>query len=83
MLYKKLVYDSGENMRTKEFPSKPLERIAKKSSKKRLSKQAAKALRTLILEKSEDKARETVEISRHVDRRTLLRRDIEFTAGKS
>jgi histone H3/H4 len=49
-------------MRTKEFPSKPLERIAKKASKKRLSKQAAKALRT--------------------ERRTLLRRDVEFITNK-
>ena len=70
-------------MRTKEFPSKPLERIAKKSSKKRLSKQAAKALRVLVLEKSEEKAREIVDLSRHADRRTLLKRDVEFVAGKA
>ena len=69
-------------MRTKEFPSKPLERIAKKASRKRLSRQAAKALRILVLEKSEDRAREIVELSRHADRRTLLRRDVEFITKK-
>ena len=69
-------------MRTKEFPSKPLERIARKASGKRLSRHAARALRTLVLERSEEKAREIVELSRHAGRKTLLRRDVEFVSKR-
>ncbi len=70
-------------MKTKEFPSKPIERIAREASGMRISKPASKALRMLVLESAREKAREAVELSRHAGRRTVMVRDIEFVTKKT
>ena len=64
-------------MRTKsEFPSQPLERIAKKAGVRRISKTAVKALRNETLDYAEDMAREIVAVSKHAERNTVLRKDV-------
>ncbi len=69
-------------MRSKEFPAKPLVRIAREASGKRISKLAARALRRIVLEEAEKKAREAVEICRHTGRKTVLEGDVRFVLGK-
>lgn len=64
-------------MRTKsEFPVQPIERVAKKSGVKRISKTAAKALRNVTLDYAEDLAKDIVAVSKHADRNTVLRKDV-------
>ena len=65
-------------MRKKEFPYTPLGRIAKKSGVKRVSDSALKAVRNMLLEEAEEKAREIVTVAEHSGRRTVLRRDVQF-----
>ncbi|MEM5812151.1 MAG: NFYB/HAP3 family transcription factor subunit [Candidatus Aenigmatarchaeota archaeon] len=69
-------------MKTKEFPYTPIGRIAKKSGVKRISDSALKAIREIILEEAEEKAREIVKIAEHSGRKTVLRRDVQFVIGK-
>ena len=65
-------------MRKKEFPYTPLGRIAKKSGAKRISDSALKAMRSMLLEEAEEKARDIVTVAEHSGRRTVLRRDVQF-----
>ena len=69
-------------MRSKEFPAKPLVRIAKEATGKRISRLAARALKRIVLEKAEEKAREAVEICRHTGRKTVLESDVKFVLGE-
>jgi len=69
-------------MRSKEFPHAPLERIAKKTSKKRISKPAVKALRNYVLENAEEKAKEIMELARHAGRKTIMKNDVVFVTKK-
>ncbi|RLJ09416.1 MAG: histone [Candidatus Aenigmatarchaeota archaeon] len=69
-------------MRTKEFPLKPLMRIAKKAGVKRISTDALKTLRNLTLEEAEECAREIVSLARHAGRKTILKRDVEFVVKR-
>lgn len=68
-------------MRSKEFPSAPLVRVAREASGSRISQGATKALRQLVLDRAEIKAREIVDITKHSGRKTVMREDVEF-AGK-
>jgi histone H3/H4 len=65
-------------MRSLEFPHAPLERIAKKASGKRVSKPAIKALRNLVLENAEDKAKEIADLAKHAGRKTVMKNDVAF-----
>jgi len=65
-------------MRKKEFPYTPLGRIAKKSGAKRVSDPALKAMKAMLLEEAEEKAREIVTVAEHSGRKTVLRRDVQF-----
>lgn len=65
-------------MRKKEFPYTPLGRIAKKAGAKRISDSALIAIRNMLLEEAEDKAREIVTVAEHSGRKTVLRRDVTF-----
>jgi histone H3/H4 len=69
-------------MRKKEFPYTPLGRIAKKSGAKRVSDSALKAMRSMLLEEAEDKARDVVTVAEHSGRKTVLRRDVQFVLKK-
>jgi len=70
-------------MRSKEFPSAPLERIAREASGKRISKGATKTLRQLVLDKAEVHAREVVDITRHAGRKTVMRDDVKFASRRN
>ncbi len=63
-------------MRSKEFPHAPLERIAKKATRMRMSKPAVKALRNLVLENAEDKGMEIATLAKHAGRRTVMKDDV-------
>ena len=65
-------------MRKKEFPYTPLGRIAKRSGTKRISDSALKAMRAMLLEEAEEKARDIVTVAEHSGRKTVLRRDVQF-----
>ncbi|MCJ7816898.1 MAG: NFYB/HAP3 family transcription factor subunit [Candidatus Aenigmarchaeota archaeon] len=69
-------------MRKKEFPYTPLGRIAKKSGAKRISDSALKAMRNMVLEEAEEKARDIVTVAEHSGRKTVLRRDVTFVLKK-
>jgi histone H3/H4 len=64
-------------MKTKEdFPTGPVERVAKKAGAGRMSKSAAKALRNVAKDYAEDLARDIVAVSHHAERNTVLRKDV-------
>ncbi len=65
-------------MRSKEFPAAPLERIAKEASRKRISREAMKIIRSYILNDAQERAGEIAELARHAGRKTVLREDVEF-----
>lgn len=69
-------------MRKKEFPYTPLGKIAKKSGAKRISDLALKAMRNMLLEEAEEKARDIVTVAEHSGRKTVLRRDVRFVLRK-
>jgi histone H3/H4 len=69
-------------MRKKEFPHTPLGRIAKRSGARRISDSALKAMRAMLLEEAEEKARDIVTVSEHSGRKTILRRDVQFVIKK-
>ena len=71
-----------DTMRSKEFPSAPLERIAREASGKRISEGATKSLRQLVLDRSETKAKEIVDVTKHAGRKTVLREDVAFSARR-
>jgi histone H3/H4 len=65
-------------MRSKEFPAAPLERIAREASRKRISREAMKIIRSYILNDAQERAGEIAELARHAGRKTILREDVEF-----
>ena len=69
-------------MRSKEFPHAPIERIARKSSGKRVSKPAVKALRNFILETAEDRGKEIATLAKHAGRRTVMKKDVILAIKK-
>ena len=65
-------------MRSSDFPTAPLERIAKQASKKRIARGAVRIIRNYILDDAHDRAREIAELCRHAGRKTILKEDVEF-----
>jgi len=65
-------------MRKKEFPYTPLGRIAKKYGARRISDSALRAMRSMLLEEAEEKARDIATVAEHSGRKTVLRRDVQF-----
>ncbi len=66
-------------MRTKtEFPLKPIQRIVKKAGVERISSPAMKTMRNAMLDYAEDLAKDITAVSRHADRNTVLKRDVEL-----
>ncbi len=65
-------------MRSKEFPTAPIERIAKKASEKRISKGAVKIIKDYILDDAQERAKEVAQLCRHAGRKTVLKEDVEF-----
>ena len=70
-------------MRSKEFPSAPLERVAKHACKKRISRQAMRLMRDYVLDDAQDRAREIAELTKHSGRKTVLRSDVEFITKRN
>lgn len=60
----------------KDFPLLPLEKIAREAGAERVSHSALIALKELLLEMSEELAREAVKLSEHAKRVTVKREDI-------
>jgi DNA-binding protein len=60
----------------KDFPLLPLEKIAREAGAERVSHSALVILREILLEMSEDLAREAVKLSEHAKRVTIKREDI-------
>jgi histone H3/H4 len=69
-------------MRKKEFPYTPLGKIAKKSGAKRISDSALKAMRAMLLEEAEEKAKDIATVAEHSGRKTILRRDVLFVTKR-
>ncbi len=65
----------------KDFPLLPLEKIAREAGAERVSHSALVAMREVLLEISEQIAREAVKLSDHAKRVTIKREDIVL-AGK-
>lgn len=60
----------------KDFPLLPLEKIAREAGAERVSHSALIALKEVLLETSEELAREAVKLSEHAKRVTVKREDI-------
>lgn len=60
----------------KDFPLLPLEKIARQAGAERISHSALIALKEVLLEMSEELAREAVKLSEHARRVTVKREDI-------
>ncbi|MBI2172943.1 MAG: NFYB/HAP3 family transcription factor subunit [Candidatus Aenigmarchaeota archaeon] len=59
-----------------------LERVAKKTGIRRISKEALEELREIISEEGMRIAEKSVRLSTHANRRTVMRDDIRLAAGK-
>ncbi len=70
------------SMRSKEFPTAPLERVAKKASGKRISRGAVRIIKGYILDDAHDRAREIADLCRHAGRKTVLKEDVDFITKK-
>ena len=64
------------------LPLLPFERLAKKAGVKRISREALEELRDIVTEEAAEMAERAVKISRHANRRTVMREDIHFVARK-
>lgn len=60
----------------KDFPLLPLEKIAREAGAERVSTSALHAMKAILLEISEDIARNAVKLSEHAKRVTVKREDI-------
>lgn len=60
----------------KDFPLLPLEKIAREAGAERVSRSALVTLREVLLEMSEELAREAVKLSEHAKRVTVKREDV-------
>jgi len=60
----------------KDFPLLPLEKIAREAGAEWVSHSALVALKEILLEVSEELAREAVKLSEHAKRVTVKREDI-------
>lgn len=60
------------------LPLLPFERLAKKAGVKRISKDALEELRDIITEETMEIAEKAVKISRHANRRTVMKDDVRF-----
>ena len=69
-------------MRSMEFPTAPVERIAKKASEKRISKGAVRMIRNYILDDAQERGKEIAELCRHAGRKTVLKEDVEFVTKR-
>ena len=69
-------------MKTKEFPYKPVGRVARKEAGLRMTDSAVKALRNAVLERAEDKAADIVSITRHAGRKTVMKGDVVFATKR-
>ena len=70
-------------MRSKEFPTAPLERVAKDAAKKRISKEAMRLMRDYVLDDAFERAREIAELARHSGRKTVLKDDVLFITKRN
>jgi len=66
----------------KEFPLSPMERIAKKAGAKRVSVEAAKALREIMLEYAYKVATDAVIVAKHAGRVTVKGKDVKLVASR-
>ncbi len=69
-------------MKTKDFPYKPVGRVARKASGMRMTDSAVKALRNAVLERAENIAADAVSVARHAGRKTVMEGDIIFVAKR-
>ena len=70
-------------MRSKEFPTAPLERIAKNACKKRISREAMKIMREYVLDDARERAREIADLTSHSGRKTVLKEDVVFITKRN
>jgi len=66
----------------KDFPLLPLEKIAREAGAERVSHSALIVLKEVLLEMSEELAREAVKLSEHAKRVTVKREDIILAAKR-
>ena len=65
------------------IPLAPIERIARKAGVERISAKAIKELAKIIEELGHELALEAAQVARHAKRKTILKKDIRFVAGKT
>ena len=64
----------------KDFPLLPLEKIARKAGAERVSAEALKELKIVLLDISGDIAKNAVDMAHHAKRVTVKREDISLAA---
>lgn len=65
------------------LPLASIERIARKAGVERISAEAVKELTKTIEELGCELSLEAAQVARHAKRKTILKEDIRFVAGKS
>ena len=65
------------------MPLAPIERIARKSGVERISADAIEELAKVVEEIGYELALEAAQAARHAKRKTILKEDIKFVAGKA
>jgi DNA-binding protein len=64
------------------LPLAPIDRIARKSGVERISAEAVEELSKVVEELGCELTVEAAQVARHAKRKTILRKDIRFVAGK-
>ena len=61
---------------------KPLARLAKDAGVARMSKDAVKALKKVVLDEAEGTALQIVSVTKHAERKTVMGNDVTFVVKK-
>ena len=64
------------------LPLAPIDRLARKAGVERLSAEAVEELAKVVEDLGYELAVEASQVARHAKRKTILRKDVRFVAGK-
>lgn len=64
----------------KDFPLLPLEKLARQAGAERISTPALKTLKEILLEISEEIARDAIKMAEHANRITIKREDVTLAS---
>lgn len=82
LVNKPMPQKSFTKRRGREIPLAPLDRILHQAGADRVSEEAAMVLRDFLERLAREIAKESVEASRHAERKTVTEEDVEFAISR-